>query len=115
MADELLAKAIVTIRTVDGREIDLTDSRAARVRLAASGRMVLSSREVQVLRQVPREHVESLLAIRGVVDGELTEIGPSSGPYPWDGVDVSRAPVVVTKSEERPVVEHGQGKQGRLW
>ena len=49
MADELLAKAIVTIRTVDGREIDLTDSRADRVRLATSGRTVLSSREVQVL------------------------------------------------------------------
>lgn len=98
MADDLLTVAVVTIRSRYGREIDITDNPAERMRRVAVGRIVMSALEVAVLSGAPEQAVVSAIDIKQRFrEAEVESHGPSSGPYPWGGVDLPREPVPAEK------------------
>ncbi len=93
MPDDLLTMAVVTIRSRYGREVDITDNPAERSRRVAAGRIVVSSREVAALKGAPAQAVVMAMDMKKRFRGaEVESLGPSSGPYPWDGVDLPLAP-----------------------
>jgi len=89
MADDFLSIAVVTIRSRYGREVDITDDPDERARRVAAGRVVVSSREVSALMGAPPQAVVMAMDMKKRFRGaEVESLGPSSGPYPWDGVDL---------------------------
>ncbi len=91
MTEGLLTMAVVTIRSRYGREVDITDDPAERARRVAAGRIVVSSREVEALKGAPAQAVVMAMDMKKRFRGaEVESLGPSSGPYPWDGVDLAR-------------------------
>ena len=102
---DLLSVAVVTIRTRDGLEIDITDDPAERVRRVESGRLVMSGREIQRLKDsgmTPDKAAVVVPFLTAFPGGLVESIEPSSGPYPWDTV-------------EMPTVKVEKGKQEVWW
>lgn len=101
----LLNIAVVTIRTRDGREIDLTDHLAEYRRRVKAGRTVMNTAEIRVLQGAGEPKISKIaLDAKDVFRGaEVDEVAPSSGPYPWDEVKPEK---IERKNDDG---------QGRLW
>lgn len=87
MDKDLLSVAVVTIRTRAGLEIDITDDPAERNRRVESGRLVMSGREIESLKDVGMTSDEAALLVPFLAafpGGVVENVEPSSGPYPWD-------------------------------
>lgn len=119
MADDLFLKAVVTIRTKDGLEIDLTDDPAEHDRRVTSGRLVFYSWEIKRMKEegMTPEGVALLVPVLTEIPGGLIErVEPSSGPYPWDKVEVGPVNPPVPAEPVRTVrMPEKKGEQGSLW
>lgn len=90
MVDDILSLVVVTIRTKDGLEIDITDDPAEHNRRVESGRLVFFSWEVRRMKEegMTPEKVALMVPFWQSFPGSLVErVEPSSGPYPWDKVE----------------------------
>ena len=102
VGEDTLSLVVVTIRTRDGLEIDITDDPAERNRRVESGRLVLSGREIQRLKDsgMTPDKAALLVPFLTAFPGGLVEsIEPSSGPYPWDTVGMPTVKVEKRKQE----------------
>jgi hypothetical protein len=91
VGEGLLSVAVVTIRSRYGQEVDITDDPDERARRVAAGRVVVSSCEVEALRGAPPQAVVMAMdMIKRFRGAEVESLGPSSGPYPWEGVELPR-------------------------
>jgi hypothetical protein len=101
----LLNIAVVTIRTMGGREIDLTDHLVEYRRRVKAGRTVMNTAEIRALQGAGESRIGKItLDVKDVYQGaEVEEGAPSSGPYPWDEA----------KPEKKERKE--DDGQGRLW
>lgn len=89
--DDLLSKVVVTIRSRFGREVDVTDNPEEREARIAAGRVVMSGAEVEALKGAPAQAVVMAMDLKKRFRGaEVESCGPSSGPYPWDEVELPR-------------------------
>ncbi len=72
-------------------EVDITDDPEERERRVAVGRIVMSGGEVAALKGAPPQAVVVAMDMKKRFRGaEVESCGPSSGPYPWDGVELPR-------------------------
>lgn len=72
-------------------EVDITDDPEERERRVSVGRIVMSGGEVEALKGAPAQAVVMAMDMKKRFRGAEVECcGPSSGPYPWDGVELPR-------------------------